>query len=254
MDELEPIPACLPLAKSFAEIRRAMRTSPLNSSEIHKIVTRARIEAESCCDACKSSFLSGRKVFSGGVEYRSIQEIEGRYAERLEVLDGYKRITLQPSFSQVAGEALDNHEHDVLNLSASWQEKYIQDRHTIRDHVGHNQAGLEQMFRNKPNEFASSFTDKRTAEWAIATTMVFYQHLIIRWLSTNFNSQNWWDRNVLRLPTDFDLGRKIGMVLTISEDECMGAFSAQIVLVRDTTAPKRFYVKTAYPTNSPIKI
>lgn len=253
MDGRQPISECLPLAKSMAEIRLKMWTTPLSSPQRLKIVARARIEAENCRDACIKSFLSGRNVYYGESQYKSIQDIDLHYIKRLKILDGYERVALEPSFAEVAGASIDDHESKITDLAASWQDKYISDRHTVRDHVGHDRARLEKIFIQKPDDFmVSSFTDKEIAEWAIAATMAFYQHLIDSWITST--SKDWWDFNVLRLPNDFDLGRTVGSVLVVSDDESMEASRVQIVLVRDSNAPKGFYIKTAHPINKPMKV
>jgi Bacterial CdiA-CT RNAse A domain len=245
MDGREPIPECLPYSRSLAEILRAMRANPIRASAILQIIPKACVDAASCRDASKAAFLSGNRVFYEDFEYETIQLIENDYLDRLQMLQGYKRVAEKPTFAAIAGGTIDKHESTVSS-SATPFEKLIGDRHTLT-HIGRDKTGLESILAaNTTYTLASSFSDKQTAEWAIALTIAFYQHLIVDWLASE-NVNDPWNHSRLSLPSDFDLGRPVGDVLTISEDESTSASRVKVVLVREATAPQGFYIKTAFP-------
>jgi Bacterial CdiA-CT RNAse A domain len=109
--------------------------------------------------------------------------------------------------------------------------------HTLLKHVGKTPRQLAKRFKNEPGlNFSSSFTDRATAEAAIAKTLDEHRRAIADWLTD--------PQKPLTLHGAFDeiIGRSVGR-----DGRALRTGRLRVVLRAEET-DLRFYIRTAYPT------
>ncbi|MFL6162931.1 MAG: RNase A-like domain-containing protein, partial [Jatrophihabitantaceae bacterium] len=109
--------------------------------------------------------------------------------------------------------------------------------HTLLKHVGRTPQQLAQRFQTEPKLiWSSSFTDRATAEVAVARTLEDNRVTIADWLV---------DRD-LQLTVDGDFGEVIGK--SMARDGRVVSTSKLRVVLRQERTDLGFYIRTAYPT------
>ncbi len=110
--------------------------------------------------------------------------------------------------------------------------------HTLERHVGKSDDFLRQRLATEPNiSGASTFTDRATAEWAVAEALRRNEARIEAWLQSGEQ----------RFVFDADLDRPVGRYLTRSMSQPKTVSGVRVVLVRDATRPAGYLILTAYP-------
>jgi Bacterial CdiA-CT RNAse A domain len=110
--------------------------------------------------------------------------------------------------------------------------------HTLDKHVGRTDAELrERIDRERDISAASTWTDRDTAERAVADALRANREKIDRWMARGYPRPN--------LALHFDAGQTIGRSLRHGESEVVPATTAVVVLKADSA--DSFYVLTTYP-------
>jgi CDI toxin RNase A-like protein len=109
--------------------------------------------------------------------------------------------------------------------------------HTLLKHVGKRSKQLTKRFKNEPwLQFSSSFTDRATAETAVAKAIEDNHHAIATWLASPLPT--------LRIQTD--VGSAIGISVARS-GTIISASKVRVALRKEDTV-LGYYIKTAFPT------
>jgi hypothetical protein len=110
--------------------------------------------------------------------------------------------------------------------------------HTLQRHVGRTDAELqERLAREHHISAASTFTDRATAEHAVAEAIRQSQDRIQRWLQRPGGHPN--------LVLDYHGDQPVGRVLHRRESHSVPCSNAVVVL--KWAGPNRYYVLTSYP-------
>jgi Bacterial CdiA-CT RNAse A domain len=111
--------------------------------------------------------------------------------------------------------------------------------HTLRKHVGRNDAELrERLDRERDISAASTWNDRASAETAVGAAMADQNARISRWLERESHSN-------LVLDYDGDSSHPFGRTLRRGENQVQPCAHAVIVLKYD--GPNSYHVLTAYP-------
>ena len=111
--------------------------------------------------------------------------------------------------------------------------------HTIAKHVGKTDAQLHARLADEPGRmYASTFTDRATAERAIAETLDAYSDRITKFMKSTKQST--------RLP-DHDLGETVGRVLKRGEDKPIDSNKVRVFLNKDKRSPSGWRIRTGFP-------
>ncbi|XWY11483.1 hemagglutinin repeat-containing protein [Photorhabdus asymbiotica UENP] len=114
--------------------------------------------------------------------------------------------------------------------------------HAIERHVGKSDAQLLARFKNDPTVVASStFTDMKTAEWAIGNGIAANREKLTNWLTSNVPGAK--DRIVIKHDMPVSVGRVIQRGSTKSHE----SNSIVIVIDKDPLMPNGYRIQTAYP-------
>jgi len=109
--------------------------------------------------------------------------------------------------------------------------------HTIRKHVRKTQEELAQRFKDDPNlKWSSSFTDRHTAEAAIAHALDKHRDAVRNWLAQS------WPTYRFVVDVGADLGR------SMARNGTMVRTSKVHVTLRKENTMLGYYIKTAFPT------
>jgi CDI toxin RNase A-like protein len=112
--------------------------------------------------------------------------------------------------------------------------------HTLRKHVGRTDDELRQRLRHERNiAAASTWTDRETAERAVADAIEQNREKIDRWLNRSGGHPN------LVIDYDGDPSRPIGRTLHRDSDQAAPCSHASVVL--KWSGPNEYYVLTSYP-------
>ena len=112
--------------------------------------------------------------------------------------------------------------------------------HTLRKHVGRTDDQLRERLRHERNiSAASTWTDRETAEHAVATALQQNREKIERWLNRSGGHPN------LVIDYDGDASHPIGRSLRSDADKPQPCAHATIVL--KWAGPNDYYVLTSYP-------
>jgi hypothetical protein len=110
--------------------------------------------------------------------------------------------------------------------------------HTLQRHVGRTDAELqERLERERHISAASTYTDRATAEHAVAEAIQQNQDRIQRWLRRPGGHPN--------LVLDYHGDQPVGRVLNHGESHSVPCSNAVVVL--KWAGPNRYYVLTSYP-------
>ncbi|MGB7436194.1 MAG: RNase A-like domain-containing protein [Candidatus Acidiferrum sp.] len=110
--------------------------------------------------------------------------------------------------------------------------------HTLEKHVGRTDEQLEERLRRERNiSAASTWTDRETAEVAVAEALHAERGRVERWTQRGYPRAN--------LALHYDAGHVIGRSLQRVQDQAVNCSNAVIVL--RANGPDSFYVLTAYP-------
>jgi hypothetical protein len=108
--------------------------------------------------------------------------------------------------------------------------------HTIAKHVKKTPAELAQRFKTDSNiQWSSSFTDRATAETAIAGTLAANKLKVERWVAGNAGT----------LILDADVGYEIGISVP-AKGKTVTTTKLRVVLRRESSV-LGYYIKTAFP-------
>lgn len=251
----EPIPECDDFANQFKEVKRLASADYIEARIFSLLIVSAHSAAEQCYQACADALSRGGTV-QDRVTARLLSwpDIEERLRERHRALSGYARIAEGLPFAHWAGGKLTDHENKP-RLSQLFDEKlnFLNDRHTIRDHVRISPSELLQNLEEKQLSLASSFHDESTAEDAIGRILAFHWDDISLWRALRREQEpNWWNFNGMDLPGSkkysFETGRNIGYSIVSGHPKPFVATAIRLTLVRDKGAPNGFWVKTAFPS------
>ncbi|SMG21002.1 RNase A-like domain-containing protein [Paraburkholderia susongensis] len=111
--------------------------------------------------------------------------------------------------------------------------------HTFEKHVGRTEAQLrERLVREPKRQVVSSFTDLRTAEWAISKVMQANTACITTWAQTHTGS--------VRLELTGDVGRQVGHGVVRKTGELVNLSKVQMWLIRKEYNGMPYYILTAY--------
>ncbi|MGV7960571.1 hypothetical protein QPK13_05445, partial [Photorhabdus tasmaniensis] len=114
--------------------------------------------------------------------------------------------------------------------------------HAIERHVGKSDAQLLARFKNDPTVVASStFTDMKTAEWAVGNGIAANREKLTSWMAGNLAGNP--DRLVLKHEMPVNIGRVIQRGSTKSHE----SNSIVIVIAKDPLMPNGYRIQTAYP-------
>jgi CDI toxin RNase A-like protein len=109
--------------------------------------------------------------------------------------------------------------------------------HTVARHVNKTPAELAQRFKHDPNlKWSSSFTDRATAEAAIAMALAYNRSALRNWLD-----QSWPTYRFV-----VDVGADIGR--SMARNGTMVSTSKVHVTLRREDTMLGYYIKTAFPT------
>ena len=112
--------------------------------------------------------------------------------------------------------------------------------HTLKKHVGRTDEQLRERLRRERNiSAASTYTDRDTAERAVAIALQQNQPKIDRWLNREDGHPN------LVIDYDGDAAHPIGRTLNRGEDQTQPCSHAVIVLKWD--GDRNYHVLTTYP-------
>ncbi|MEQ4710655.1 RNase A-like domain-containing protein, partial [Providencia huaxiensis] len=110
--------------------------------------------------------------------------------------------------------------------------------HAISRHVGKTDAQLLARFESEPNVLASStFTNMKTADWAIGNGIGANQDKISAFMAGNGT------RIILTHETSTDIGR----VIRKGQTQSTGSNKIVIVIDKDPLMPNGYKIQTAYP-------
>ncbi|MEQ5434585.1 RNase A-like domain-containing protein, partial [Providencia huaxiensis] len=110
--------------------------------------------------------------------------------------------------------------------------------HAISRHVGKTDAQLLARFESEPNVLASStFTNMKTADWAIGNGIGANQDKISAFMAGNGT------RIILTHETSADIGR----VIRKGQTQSTGSNKIVIVIDKDPLMPNGYKIQTAYP-------
>lgn len=109
--------------------------------------------------------------------------------------------------------------------------------HTIQKHVGQTEAQLRaRLVRENRLPIASTFSDLRTAEWAISETLRRGDSQVKAWLSSGR----------LKLRLEMSLGKPIGKVLPRNTGKIQEARSITVVLAHEEHKGMPYYILTSF--------
>ena len=109
--------------------------------------------------------------------------------------------------------------------------------HTLLKHVGKTPEQLAQRFAEEPAlRWSSSFTDRHTAEAAVAKVLEDHRLSIARWLAGSPKPYL-----LLRSDTGVDVGT------SVARDGSMKTTSVTQAVLRKENSVLGYYIQTAYP-------
>ncbi|WP_368570660.1 RNase A-like domain-containing protein, partial [Acinetobacter baumannii] len=110
--------------------------------------------------------------------------------------------------------------------------------HAIRRHVGKTDAQLLARFENEPKVLASStFTDMKTADWAIGNGMAANKDKISTFMSGSDT----------RMIINYESSTNIGRVIQKGQTTAVDSNKIVIVIDKDPLMPNGYRIQTAYP-------
>lgn len=249
---LEQIPECVECGMRLKNVRRLVSSYVVDPQVINPHLSAARLAARQCYEACANALSEGKEVIDDAATpkislgWTGIQSLLRNWQKEL---DGYERIAQNLPFSHWAGGALDNHEKSVARSPDRWF-TYVNNRHTRSDHVGIGPEVLDKKIQIE-GEFASSFYTQEIAEWAIARVLAFCWDDVLDWLLLKEGEVSIKKFISLKLPLggrSFDTARDIGISKIHGHSKLYISTFVSILLVRDSQAPKGFWIKTAFPS------
>lgn len=250
---LEQIPECVECQAHLRSVRRLVSSYVVDSQSLAPHLSAARLSARQCYEACATALNQGKEIINKAATpaislgWTGIKNLLRDWQKEL---DGYERIGQNLPFSHWAGGTLLNHESTAPRSPDRWF-TYVNNRHTVGDHVKIDGSILDQKIRAK-GMFASSFHSQEIAEWAIARILAFYWDDVLAWLQlTEKQVSGLLQFTALSIPPTtraFDTGRDIGVSKIYGHSKLYIATFVEMILVRDPQAPKGFWIKTAFPS------